>query len=450
MMPLFSEDISQRFMIERYFIARIKGYQKYIPSMNPVPSPPLILWRQIGSLAAVQGAITLCWLIYRVYLPQMLASFGFPGLEKAILIFEDFLAVIIEPCMGGFSDRQRQWMGSRFPVITLGVILASAFFVIIPVVFIFGQPITALHWVLPVVAVLWAMAMALFRSPAVALLGQYAVETKWPQAMSLLILVGGLAGAAKPIAGNFILSLGPAVPFVVGSLVLLGAVALLRSVNPDAAVVPAVVSQETLGMRDETETNELTGVGNSAEIRANQPLSLPLLGLIAATGMAVALGSRITTGELLPQVLKVIPGVDVKLLMTGIFIVLAIAALPAGNFAARVGNEAAMQMGLVATAILLPMLVTSQTAGIVVGLVIVLIGSYCLVVNSAIPFVLSLVPPHRGGLGIGIYFGGFSLTMSLYSLWMSPLMPMVEKGIVGSVAFLCAAVFVLIGSKLQH
>jgi len=107
--------------------------------------------------------------------------------------------------------------------------------------------------------------MAMFRSPAVSLLGQYASQTQLPQAMSLLAFVGGLVGAAKPVAGDFILNLGSAFAFAIGSFVLLGAVAFLRSVNPDTAL------------------SELP-----PDIAISERVSITALGLVAVTGMAVA------------------------------------------------------------------------------------------------------------------------------------------------------------------
>ena len=386
--------------------------------MNLLQSQSAILWGQVGGLAAVQAAITLTWMIYRIYLPQLLAAFGFPGLEHVVSILEDALAVALEPIMGGLSDKQRQWMGSRFPLISLGTILSSALFIAIPAVFIFGKPYQAFRWLLPVMLVAWALAMAVFRAPAVSLIGQYAVKTKLPQAMSVLILIGGLAGAARPIAGDFILSLGPAITFTIGSLVLLGAVGVLRSQKPDMAVA-------------ETPINPTT----------NQPLSIPLLGLIAVIGMSVACGTRLMLGEIFPKVLETqLVGTDVKLLMVGIAIALAFASLPAGIVATRAGNQRVTIAGLVLAAFLLLALVFAQGAGTVCFLIIALIPSYSLVANGTIPFVLSLVPPHRGGLGVGVYFGGFSLAMSLYGLIFGRVLgiSLVQAAIIGAIAFLLA------------
>ncbi|MFM6398670.1 MAG: hypothetical protein ACKPFF_18500, partial [Planktothrix sp.] len=92
--------------------------------------------------------------------------------------------------------------------------------------------------------------MALFRSPATALLAQYAIDTKLPQAMSLLIFVGGLVGAIRPIYSEFILSLGSGVTFTIGSIVLLGSVGVLRAFNPDLTVFsPVDNSQKKLYLK---------------------------------------------------------------------------------------------------------------------------------------------------------------------------------------------------------
>ncbi|MGE5658283.1 MAG: hypothetical protein ACM37W_16895 [Actinomycetota bacterium] len=387
--------------------------------MNALTSQPLILWRQVSGLAAVQGAITLSWMLYRIYLPQLLAGFGFVGWEQGIQILEDLLAVAIEPIAGGLSDRQRQGMGTRFPLIVGGVILASGLLILIPAIFIFGKPFEAGRWILPVMLIAWALAMAIFRAPVVSLLGEYAIATKLPQAMSLLIFVGGLAGAFRPIASEFILSLGPAITFAIGSFVLLGSVAVLRATNPDAQV---------------------------AEMPANlatQRVSLLSLGLIAGAGVGIAWGTRLMMGEILPKVLKTqLPTANVKVLLTAIAIALAFASVPAGSFASQVGNQRAMLLGVGFTGLLLLAIVYSQGPVLVTVVVIGLIISYSLVTVTGIPFALSLVPPHRGGLGIGVYFGGFSLGISLCGVVLGQLLglSLVIAGLMAAVAFLIAGI----------
>ena len=397
--------------------------------MKKSQSQSLILWRQVGGVAVLQGAITLTWMLYRLYVPQLLAGFGFPGFDMAIGILEDALAVAIEPFAGWLSDKQRRWMGTRFPIIIIGTILSSVLFIMIPAIFILGDPASLWRLILPVVIVAWAMAMALFRSPAVSLLGKYASQTQLPQAMSLLVLAGGVVGAIKPVASGFILSLGPAFTFAIGSFVLLAAVAFLRSVNPDATV------------------SEL-----SSDTQIDDRVSILSLGLIAITGMAVAWGSRAMAERILPDVLATqIPGIDTKLLMMGVGFALAFAALLAAKVAVRAGNRRALLGGLATTAVLLLVMVFSQGAVAVGAIVMAAILSYSLVANGTVPFALSLVPPLRGGLGVGIYFGGFSLGMTLYSIvFGAPLgLPVVNAAVIGAIAFLVAGVCVAAGDRIK-
>jgi len=397
--------------------------------MKKSQSQSLILWRQVGGVAALQGAITLSWMLYRLYLPQLLAGFGFAGFDRGITILEDSLAVTIEPLAGWLSDKQRHWMGTRFPLIVVGTILSSVLFIAIPAIFIFGNPVSPLRWMLPVVIVAWSIAMAMFRSPAVSLLGQYAAQTQLPQAMSLLVFVGGLAAAAKPVAGDFILNLGPAFAFAIGSFVLLGAVAFLRSVNPDAAL------------------SELP-----PDTAISERVSITALGLVAVTGMAVAWGSRAMGERILPHVFQTqIAEVDSKLLMAGFSLALALASLLAGVIAVRWGNQRTLLGGLVATAVLLLIMVFSQGFVMVVATVLAVIFTNSLIITAVVPFALSLVPPRRGGLGVGFYFGGFSLGMALYSVvFVAPkVVPAVTTAIVGAIAFLLAGVCVVAGDRLK-
>ena len=78
-----------------------------------------------------------------------------------------------------------------------------------------------------------------------------------------------------------ILNLGPAFAFAIGSFVLLGAVAFLRSVNPDAAL------------------SELP-----PDTAISERVSITALGLVAVTGMAVAWGSLAMGERILPMFSK--------------------------------------------------------------------------------------------------------------------------------------------------
>ena len=77
--------------------------------MKKSQSQSLILWRQVGGVAALQAAITLTWMLYRLYLPQLLAGFGFAGFDRGITILEDSLAITIEPFAGCRTSSVTGW-----------------------------------------------------------------------------------------------------------------------------------------------------------------------------------------------------------------------------------------------------------------------------------------------------------------------------------------------------
>jgi len=59
---------------------------------------------------------------------------------------------------------------------------------------IFNSEQFFLKWLLPILAIIWAGVMAIFRSPTMALLGRCATNDGLPKAASILTLVGGIIG----------------------------------------------------------------------------------------------------------------------------------------------------------------------------------------------------------------------------------------------------------------
>lgn len=364
---------------------------------TPMRQTP-ILWAQVVGLASVQGAITLSWVIYNLYLVELLTGLGFPQAWAAgLLVIENLLAIVMEPLMGNLSDERQHQVGTRFPLIALGVVLAAGLFFLIPTALIWGQN-AVLRWLLPLILIAWALAMTVFRSPALSLLGRYAFRTQWPQAASVLTLVGGLAGAMGPLANQWILSLGPGVAFGVGSLVLLGAMAALRWAGPNQTLLT-------------------TGEEADRPPTASPRLFLPGLALVFGAGVGVTLGFRlmITT---FPAVLKQqVPNANVATTMGFIFLALAFTALPAGTLATRIGNRRAMVGGLALLALLAAMMMTVQNSGMGLAIAVLFGGAFSLVANGTIPFALAMVPSTKAGLGTGIYFSGGAFAMGLWGLF---------------------------------
>ena len=347
-----------------------------------------ILWFQVLGLAAVQGAISLTWVIYNLYLKDLLLVFGFSaGLATLLLVIENAMGALMEPLMGTFSDQRQHWVGSRFPQIALGMILSAVCFLGIPLVVLLGG--VSLKALLPVAMVAWALAMTVFRSPALSLLGRYAFEADLPQAASLLTMVGGVTGAMAPLASDFILNLGPLAAFSIGTVVLLLAALVLRQVNPGKTV-----------------SSSPSSTGANAKMQwANLPW-------IFATGASVALGLRL----LLQSFPKAVAGTGFaqpKLIMVALFVTVAVSALPCGQLATKLGNRRAMMIGFVGLVLAAGVTTVMGTAGVAVLVAIAIGIAFSLVANGTLPYALSMVPPTKAGLGTGLYFSGGAAAMSV-------------------------------------
>jgi Na+/melibiose symporter-like transporter len=379
--------------------------------------PNSILWAQVFGLAAIQGSIALTWVIYNLYLPNLLVDMGLAaGLARVLLIIENLLGAVMEPLMGSFSDQTQRWLGSRFPFVSVGVILSAACFIAIPTVAFLGTD--AADWMgslLIVLLVAWALCMTIFRSPALSLLGRYAFSSGLPQAASILTLVGGVAGAMGPLASGFILDLGPWVAFGVGSAVLLLAALALRLSNPG----------QTVHDKD-------SDAGEAA------PFAWWGLIWVFGAGVGVGLGFRMLMTAF-PQVLAVqVPQANVGWVLGSIFLSLALTAVPMGSLASRWGNQRAMAIGLGLMGGLLTLTVLSSST------LLAVILAFSLVSNGSIPFALSMVPAARAGLGTGIYFSGGAVASSLFGLlFAQATFEPTVLALIGVVAFLGAGFCVM-------
>ncbi|MEE3717449.1 MFS transporter [Tumidithrix elongata RA019] len=409
-------------------------------------------WLQVWGLASIQGAITMAWVIYGLYLPELLKQVGLPAAMQeiglptvigAIFAIEGAIAVLMEPLMGGLSDRAQNQFGTRLPFVTFGAILASVLFIAIPSVVIFGGASDMTRWIFLGVIITWAIAMTVFRSPAMCLLGKFAFATNLPQAASILTFVGGIAGSLRSLSSKFILSLGAALTFTIGSMVLIGAIAVLRMVVDRQAIAP----QPDL---NSLESPEVT--------REKEPKELPppflTSTLLGASGVAIGCAARLIFGEVFPRILKVeVPNGNLDILMGSLSIALAVLAITSGFIATRFGNTPVMIVSLGFAAACLGLLSISHGEFAVVAIAIALVACMSAVFNGTIPLALTIMPQRWGGLGIGMYFGGFSGASALFGyLFPKPaqMITFPNAILMAAIALLLAGVAIALTTRLSN
>ncbi|MBD2056184.1 PucC family protein [Oculatella sp. FACHB-28] len=394
-------------------------------------SQAVVLWLPVAALATVYGSITLSWVVYRVHLAELVTQLGFaPTFAPQLLLIETLLAIALEPLAGRLSDQTQQRQRNRFPLIWVGAALTAALFAIIPLLVTnigATQPNGSIRWLVPVLLILWAIAIGILRSPALALLRHYAATVRLPQAASLLTLAAGLAGAVTPLGSAALRELGYGTTFIAVAILLLVTVACLRFFNPPSMAI--------------------SGLRNTAAIRP----SLLSLGLIFGIGATVTLVFRLAI-EIFPKVLKAqLPDSDPPFFIGLVFLAIAAFAIPAGLIAARIGNSRAMLVGLGAIAALLVLLRLTVSSPMAIVLAIGLGIAYSLVSNGTFPLVLSVVSPRHAGLAIGLFFGGAAATASAFSIFFGkPEALSVTTGIwLGLISLLVAAICVTV-LKPEH
>lgn len=355
-----------------------------------------ILWLKVWGIAAIQGAITLTWVIYNLYFPLLLVELGASKeLAITLLIIENALESIIEPVFGGLADRYQKLVGSKIPLISIGIILSSACFLLIPSCVFFSNGAPIWQRLILTFAIIWAATMAIFRSPAMALLGRCANTNNLPQAASILTLVGGIVSALRFDSYGLILKLGTGFAFALGSFSLIIAGAILRHVHPP----------------------ELP----QADVHKSTKVNYYLMVLLFLTGISISWGLRFLMSAVSNFLSLEFGNEYGKLAMMLFVIILSIAALPAGKIATKLGNYTAMQIGIVGTIITLPLMIFVPSLVMKIGAIACLIAVFSLVLNGVIPFTLSKVPASLSGLAVGMYFGGFGAGMSCFDLIISRL-----------------------------
>ncbi len=400
-----------------------------------------VRWLQVWGLASVQGAMTLTWIAYAIYLPQLIEQvFGYPNSQAKeftalILVIESAIAVIVEPLFGGLSDRWQRWYSTRMPFIIAAAIASTALFIGLPCVAIFGGANEITRLLLLSLAILWSIVMATFRSPVICLLGIFAGATKLPQAGSILTLVGGFVASIRPLATKFILGLGAPATFAIASIVLLVSVASLRSAM---VYIPKNLNPE---------------------LEKNEPLPIRAcwsnLAIVMLVGAAIGLGIRLLMGDVLPRTIKAditgFTGLSFEVLMGSAFIGQGLVALLTAKISKLIDNKRLMIISLGGIAAGLGFL--SFGYGAIAAMISILFMLTCLsaVNNGMIAFSLTMVPKSLGGLTVGTFFGGLSGAIAVFGYLVpkpAEMLSMPNVIVLTAIAFLVAGVGIALGERI--
>ncbi|MEM9771171.1 MAG: hypothetical protein AAF889_06165 [Cyanobacteria bacterium P01_D01_bin.73] len=352
------------------------------------------LWTNVIALAVLQGAIAFAWVAYRAYLPVLFEQVGLPGTEIPVSRGEDFMAIALEPMMGFWSDRYRASLGKRFSFVAVGVGIAAVILLVVPAIAAGRNPVMGI--ILAVLLIGWAIAMAAFRSPAIALLRQYALETQLAQTMGLLLFAMAMVGAfAKPLQ-TFLLDLGAPTALGGSSLVLVASAGALQLVKPERKLAAVEIPEAPPSLGASVQTTPWVKVGQ-----------------VLMLGGAIAWGLRLIVGSLGPVLADTFPQITPGPAVFAFLFTAACLAVPAGALNSLWGLRKMMSGAALMLMLTVTGLQTSLPPNAVIILIVISMLAWTVVFNGAIPLAFLVLTGDRGGLAVGAYFGGFAAGMAL-------------------------------------
>lgn len=345
-----------------------------------------IPWKVIWALALLQGANVFGFMAYYYAQPQVLAQFNYSGTfwVTFLIVAQAIIAIVMNPLMGSIVDKHKTKSDKMFNLIGLGVNLAGLVFVVVAL----GttqHPDSLFYSVVrplvPVLVVLWLIAMNIFSSPAMSLLRTFAPEGRIVEANSAFAIVSLGLFMIAPYLPHILDHVPLPAIFLAGGIVLYSAYRLLLSVAPSVEPVEETVSDKLI---------QNLGLVFAVGFIVNIVTKIPL----AATPILVA-----------PSLASL--GVDANVLTTIAFIISIAASIPISKSIKR-GDGKILAFSLLSGVLLFFLGLYCSYALMGIGIVILLGLTSAFLEVNAVPFVFTRVKGGQSGLGIGSFFSGYA------------------------------------------
>jgi MFS family permease len=343
--------------------------------------------------------ITAFWQAYDKTIPLILTyRFGMKQtLSGLVMAFDNVLAVFLLPLFGAISDRTNSKLGKRTVFILFGTILAVISFIFLPLI---GNV-----WLFIAVLLITLLAMATFRSPAVALMPDVTCKPLRSKGNAIINLVGTVGGLIV-LGVGLVIKVGEdtmdnlmAYYIVVCGVILLGLIVFLLTVKENKWAKEMQEDTEKYFLEDsETEENG----GNKRLSRAEFKSLLLILGSVALWYMgynAITSKYSLYADNVLRQ------SYDLTLLIAqGAAI---ISYLPVGMVATKIGRKKTILAGVVmlALAFFLAIFITAESSPVIMYLLFALAGIGWATINvNSFPMVVELAKGSNVGKYTGWYY----------------------------------------------
>jgi MFS family permease len=358
-------------------------------AMHEVAPSKGIAWPQVGSLIAINASLIISWIAYHNYQPILLERFAFSHYESFLGWVKLIVLAIIPPLAGYLADKIGKGNAQHIPLLTAGVSFTAMIFFVVGLMITPNQ-VLPFGFLLPLMMVLWLIAMNVFYAPALAALDQLVSREQMGIAVAVYALVADLLYGLEPIIIGLVNFFGAAPTFFIGGLLVLGS---------------GLFFQKSFGKVKMDIT--------SVQTRSNFGYVLLVglcLGLVSGY-IINRLGDLVPTGWSVGSV-----SVDGELWVSKIFILAALLALPAAKWV-KGKNQVRLFFQCFTFSMLLLLVVGFLPFSGAIFTSILL--SVCLAVLSvtSLPIAFSKLDPAHMAFGMGVFICGLELPDSLMEIF---------------------------------
>ncbi|HSL93654.1 MAG TPA: MFS transporter [Bacillota bacterium] len=344
--------------------------------------------------------ITLFWSVYNSYLPLMLRDLLIESrftslIVGAIMTLDNIAAITLQPYFGARSDLTWNKYGRRMPYILVGMPIAAAFFLLIPVV---RTNLTLLVGVVLVANV----SMSIFRAPTVALMPDMTPSPLRSKANGVINFMGGLGAIIAYFVLAPLYDKSVYWPFMATGLAMFGVVLLMKR-----------FVRETGSVENRTEDAVRVGIIKSLRKVLSDPDKSTRNILLAIFFWFIgwsAVDAFFTTYGV--EVWGLEPGRAAFYL--GFFsISFLVFAIPSGFIASRFGRRRTITVGVVGMGLVLASFTFVEPLLLVAGLLVIGGAFWALVNINSYPMVADMAAEGQIGTYTGLYYFFSSLAAIL-------------------------------------
>lgn len=345
--------------------------------------------RAAAYLGVVQFFFFATWIVYVVYLGDLLSAIGWD--PKTVLIWfillDQAVFALTDTAMGAWADRVERWLGQIGPWILAVNALSCAAFILLP----WSVGLTPegagleVKILFTALIVIWIATSSVLRAPPLVLLLKYAPRPQQSWLTALVLLGLGCGGASAPYLGGYLKQVAPELPFAISGLALFAT---------------------TLGLIWIERTLPRAGAPSAPPQRQ---LPVPAIALVAALGLLLGLGFQIHFFlNTKPLLLKFITPGELGGWMPVFWIGFNVMVFLAPLVAQRIGAPRALIGGMAVG--LFSLLLMPQAPNIeLLGALLLLAGSaWGLAFMSGIVSALRLGSSGNEGLTLGVWFSALS------------------------------------------